>query len=220
MCVVYDNRGWLRRGLPLVLIAVTVSLAALLLVREVDRPPVAIPDMREGVSENSGTDAPPTPIPERVDQPPTRAARRATVRRRAEDSVPGNPPPGERQMAEREAEPEEERVDIDARDYIAALRDSGATEGLAAFPPPGTRPSRPGVIVPADYVLPEGFARHYQSTDDGRRLAPILTLAPGYELLDDAGDPVPLTDDRIIPPEFAPPDLPVQMLEIPEPEAR
>lgn len=110
---------------------------------------------------------------------------------------------------------EKARPEMEARDFIAALRESGETAGLAAFSPPGTRPPRSGVIVPADYELPEGFARHYQTTDDGRRLAPVLVVAPGYEIVDEAGDPVALTDDRIVPPEYAPPDLPVQMLDVP-----
>ena len=113
------------------------------------------------------------------------------------------------------SQPDEARPEIDARDYIAALKESGETGGIAAFPPPGTRPPRAGVIVPDDYKLPEGFMRHYQSTDDGGQLAPILTLAPGYELVDQSGKPIPLAKDRIVPPELAPPDLPVRMLEVP-----
>ncbi len=132
--------------------------------------------------------------------------------RRVPAGVAARPTAHERDAA---SEHDEAPLDLHAGEYIEALRDEGETAGLAAFPPPGTRPPRSGIIVPADYVLPEGFARHYQSTDDGQRLEPILALAPGYELLDDAGDPVPLIDKRIVPPEFAPPDLPVRVLEIP-----
>lgn len=109
----------------------------------------------------------------------------------------------------------ENEPDVAAGDYIAALRESGETAGFAAFPPPGSRPPRAGVVVPPEYDLPEGFARHYQTTDDGRRLDPILVVAPGYEIVDDAGEPVDLTDDRVVPPEYAPSDLPVRMLEVP-----
>jgi hypothetical protein len=105
-------------------------------------------------------------------------------------------------------------MDLDAGDYIQALRKSGETAGVAAFPPPGSRPPRSGVIVPPDYELPEGFARHYQTTDDGRRLDPVLIVAPGYEIFDDEGEPVDLMDDRIVPPEYAPLDLPLQLLEV------
>lgn len=111
--------------------------------------------------------------------------------------------------------PATEPAEIDAGEYIAALRAAGETGGLAAFSPPGTRPPNAGIIVPDDYELPEGFMRHYQSTDEGGQLAAVLTLSPDYELFDDAGNPIPLPQDRIVPPEFAPPDLPVRILEIP-----
>jgi hypothetical protein len=106
---------------------------------------------------------------------------------------------------------------IDAGEYIDELRKRGETGGMAAFPVPGTNPPRPGVVVPPDYELPEGFARHYQTTDDGRQLEPILVVAPEYEIVDDEGEPVSLADGRIVPPELAPPDLPIRMLEVPEP---
>ena len=102
-----------------------------------------------------------------------------------------------------------------AADYIAALRSTGERGGVAAFPAPATRPARAGVVVPPDYVLPEGFARHFQSTDAGRQLEPILVVSPGYEIVDESGDVVALADDRIVPPEYAPPDLPLRMLELP-----
>jgi hypothetical protein len=133
------------------------------------------------------------------------------ARRRAEPAVP----------VEAEGEPSAApkapaaRPEIDAADYIDVLRADGETAGLAAFPPPGTNPPRSGVVVPEEYDLPEGFARHHQTTDDGKRLAPVLVLAPEYDLIDEAGERVDLGGDRIVPPEFAPPDLPVEMLEIP-----
>jgi hypothetical protein len=136
---------------------------------------------------------------------------RVTASRRPQANVAGAAP----EPAQAEDTDQTERREIDARDYIAALRESGETAGLAAFSPPGTRPPRSGVIVPADYELPEGFARHYQSTDDGQQLAAVLVVAPGYEILDDAGDPVALTDGYIVPPEYAPSDLPLQILDVP-----
>lgn len=109
---------------------------------------------------------------------------------------------------------------IPAGEYIAALRASGDSTGIAAFPPPGTNPPKTGVIVPDAYELPEGYVRHYQTTDDGQQLAPILTLSPDYDLLDDAGEPIELPPDRILPPHLAPPDLDVEMLEVPASDAR
>ncbi len=111
-------------------------------------------------------------------------------------------------------------AEIDAAQYIEALRADGETEGLAAFNPPGTRPVQSGVVVPEDYELPEGFVRHYQTTDKGERLEAILTLSPDYDLYDENGNMIELSRDRIVAPEFAPPDLPVRVLELPSPSDR
>jgi hypothetical protein len=102
---------------------------------------------------------------------------------------------------------------IDARDYIEALRKMGETEGIAAFPPPGTSPPKTGVIVPDGYDLPEGYERYYQYSDEGKPLDPILVYSPDYEFLDAQGDPIPIPEGRVVPPERAPPDLPIEMLD-------
>lgn len=107
------------------------------------------------------------------------------------------------------ADPEPE---IKAGEYIEALRAAGETGGIAAFNPPGTDPIHSGIIVPDDYELPPGYARRYQTTDDGKDVPPILMFSPGYEFLDADGKPIPLPDDLIVPPEMAPPGLPIRML--------
>ena len=89
--------------------------------------------------------------------------------------------------------------------------------GIGLFPPPGTDPIKRGIVVPDDYELPEGYLRHYQVTDDGQELDPILLFHPDYELLDDAGNPVPLPPDRVVPPELAPPGMPIRTVEVPAP---
>ena len=89
----------------------------------------------------------------------------------------------------------------------------GERAGLAVFPPPGTKPIRQGIIVPDGFELPEGYVRHYQTTDDGRRLPPILMFHPDYEGVDAAGHPIALPGDRIVPPEMVPPGMPVERLE-------
>jgi len=106
------------------------------------------------------------------------------------------------------AEPE-----IKAGEYIAALRAAGETGGIAAFNPPGTDPVKSGIIVPDDYELPPGYARRYQTLDDGTDVPPILMFSPDYEFLDGNGNPIPLPDDLIVPPEMAPPGLPIRILE-------
>jgi hypothetical protein len=103
---------------------------------------------------------------------------------------------------------------------IGALNAAGIHDGIAVFPPPGTDPPRSGIVVPDDWPLPEGYVRHYQSTDDGEPLPPILMFHPDYTFVDEAGNPVAVPEDRIVPPELAPPGLPIRMLEIPAPRDR
>ena len=103
---------------------------------------------------------------------------------------------------------------IDAAPVIGALNAAGIHDGIAAFPPPGTDPPRSGVIVPDDWELPEGYVRHYQTTDDGEPLPPILMFHPDYTFTDEQGNPIAIPPDRIVPPELVPPGLPIRMLEI------
>jgi len=99
----------------------------------------------------------------------------------------------------------------------AAADDAGdAPSGIALFPPPGTKPIKRGIVVPDDFELPEGYVRHYQATDDGKMLPAILMFHPDYQPVDAAGHPVPVPEDRIVPPEMAPAGLALQMLEAPE----
>ncbi|MEO6026618.1 MAG: hypothetical protein ABIR79_07110 [Candidatus Binatia bacterium] len=111
------------------------------------------------------------------------------------------------------------RPEIDAADAIMGLRAEGETEGIAAFGLPGTDPPKPGVIVPEGFELPEGFVRHYQNTDDGQQLPAILMVHPDYELVDAAGNRV-TTPDGIVPPELAPPGIPIEILQVPERRTR
>ena len=104
---------------------------------------------------------------------------------------------------------------VRAAPVIGALNAAGIHDGIAAFPPPGTDPPRSGVIVPDDWVLPEGYVRHYQTTDDGELLPPILMFHPDYTFTDEQGNPIAIPPDRIVPPELVPPGLPVRMLELP-----
>lgn len=88
--------------------------------------------------------------------------------------------------------------------------------GIAVFPPPGTDPPRPGIVVPEDFALPPGYVRHHQTTDDGERLPPILMFHPDYEWVDERGAPIALPADHVVPPELAPPGLPITVLRVPE----
>ena len=94
---------------------------------------------------------------------------------------------------------------------------SGAPgEGIAVFPPPGTKPIKRGILVPEGFELPPGYVRHYQATDDGQRVPAILMFHPDYHPVDEHGVPIPLPENRIVPPDMAPPGMPVEMLQVPE----
>jgi len=92
---------------------------------------------------------------------------------------------------------------------------SEGPSGIALYPPPGTDPLERGILVPEDFELPEGYVRHFQATDDGEGLPAILMFHPDFEWLDENGDAIALPEDRIVPPELAPPGMPIEMLELP-----
>ncbi|MCX7219462.1 MAG: hypothetical protein NTY70_11165 [Burkholderiales bacterium] len=102
-------------------------------------------------------------------------------------------------------------------EVIARLHEAGVHSGLGAFSPPGTRPALIGLAVPEDFVLPKGYVRHHQATDDGQRIEAILMFAPDYQLFDAANKPIPLPKDRVVPPELAPPGLPNRRIVLPAP---
>ncbi len=108
--------------------------------------------------------------------------------------------------------------DTGSADPAPAAADAPADEpsGIALFPPPGTKPIKRGIVVPDDFELPAGYVRHFQTTDDGKMLPAILMFHPDYQPVDANGQPVPVPEDRIVPPELAPAGLAVEMLEPPE----
>jgi len=134
--------------------------------------------------------------------------RRRTSPRAVEAKEPGDQsltlsdfiPPGEHPTAAR---------------VIEELHARGIYDGLGAFNPPGTSPPMVGLAVPDDFELPEGYVRHYQTTDDGQDVEPILMFSPDYDFVDENGNPIPIPADRVVPPELAPPGLPVREIEIP-----
>jgi hypothetical protein len=106
-------------------------------------------------------------------------------------------------------------------EVIERLHAAGASGGVGAFPPPGTRPPLVGLAVPDDYALPPGYVRHYQATDDGQRIEPILMYSPDQPPVDATGRPIAVPSDRVVPPELAPPGLPLRRVVVPvaaEPE--
>lgn len=108
-------------------------------------------------------------------------------------------------------------INITMKEVIEYLHQLGIYTGLGAFNPPGTRPPLIGLAVPDYYVLPEGYVRHYQATDDGQRIEPILMFAPDYQIFDSENQPIEMPNDRVVPPELAPPGFPIRRIVIPAP---
>ncbi len=104
-------------------------------------------------------------------------------------------------------------------EVITRLHQAGIETGLGAFSPPGTRPPMIGIAVPEDFVLPPGYVRHHQATDDGQRIEAILMFAPDREFFDTPTGPVKIPKDRVVPPELAPPGLAIRRIVIPAPIA-
>ena len=102
-----------------------------------------------------------------------------------------------------------------AGEVIDRLNKAGIHSGIGAFSPPGTSPPLIGLAVPDDVVLPEGYVRHSQATDDGQRIEPILMFSPDFEFYDADGHPIKIPPDRVVPPELAPPGIPGRLIKIP-----
>lgn len=102
-------------------------------------------------------------------------------------------------------------------EVIERLHKAGIHTGLGAFSPPGTRPPMVGLAVPEDFVLPDGYVRHHQATDDGQRIEAILMFAPDRQFFDAAKRPIPVPANRVVPAEYAPPGMPIRKIVIPAP---
>jgi len=102
-----------------------------------------------------------------------------------------------------------------ATEVIQALHDMGDHTGIGAFNPPGTSPPLRGLAVPENFELPPGYVRHHQVTDEGEPLEPILMFSPDGEIVDATGRAIRIPDDRVVPPDMAPPGLPIREITIP-----
>jgi len=100
-------------------------------------------------------------------------------------------------------------------EVIQAMHDMGDHTGIGAFNPPGTSPPLVGLAVPEDFVLPQGYVRHHQVTDEGELLEPILMFSPDGAFVDVSGREIAIPEDRVVPPEMAPPGLPIREITIP-----
>lgn len=139
-------------------------------------------------------------------------------------SMGGAPAPGQALHAEGDADPTRDLRHYVMRgekptmaEVIKRLHENGVHTGLGAFNPPGTSPPLVGLAVPKDFALPQGYVRHHQVTDDGQVIEPILMFAPGFQLYDGARQAIAMPQDRVVPPELAPPGLPLRRIVIPPP---
>ena len=114
------------------------------------------------------------------------------------------------------ARPVERPLSLPERAAQEARMAGETPDGIALFNPPGTKPIKRGLVVPEGFELPPGFMRHYQTLDDGRQLPPVLTFHPDAKPTDAQGRPVEVAPDRLVPPELAPPGMPLEYLEVPE----
>ncbi len=160
-------------------------------------------------------DAAATPAP-----PPTAAAAPATGTTPTVAQVPPRPPPAP--APEGDADPTRDLSSYVARgenprmsEVIERLHQRGIFTGLGAFSPPGTSPPLVGLAVPQQFDLPKGYVRHHQATDDGQRIEAILMFAPDFQMLDANNEPIAMPKNRVVPPELAPPGLPIRRIVIP-----
>jgi hypothetical protein len=162
----------------------------------------------------------PGPVPDSADAEPVRLAESPP----APSPTPARPTPKATPAARPVAQPSQvapARPSESAPDeQEPPLKDdptppSGGAEGLGLYRP-GAKPIKQGIIVPENFELPPGYVRHYQATDNGERVKPILMFHPDYKPKDADGKPVELPESRVVPPEMAPPGMPIDILEMPE----
>lgn len=189
---------WFAAGVAVVALAVVAAIVAIRFAPE--RPGTA-------PAQTRADDLAPRPVADAPATRPTAAAPGApvvhVVPRRSVESEPPTP------TSDGEPPPEKEPP-------MFEFAPAGVKSGVALFPPPGTKPLKRGIVVPDDFALPPGYVRHYQTTDDGKQLPPVLMFHPDYQPVDEHGRPVPVPKDGVVPPELAPPGLPIRMLDVPQ----
>jgi hypothetical protein len=170
------------------------------------------PSVRDDVAQTQGAPAG-TPSTTRVDPADPAAIRAAPRPGSTPHADPPDPPPGPDELARYVPAGEVPTM----KEVIEGLHEAGIRTGLGAFNPPGTSPPLIGLAVPEDFPLPEGYVRHYQATDDGQRIEPILMFSPDFVFHDADGRPIAIPENRVVPPELAPPGLAIRPIAIPPP---
>jgi len=176
----------------------------------VDQPPSLITPIPGPTSKLAESPAPPNA----TSIPPTSAPRqliasRIAVQAKADEDHPRfDPDDLANYVSPTDPEPSMKEV-------IEGLHAAGIRTGLGAFNPPGTMPALAGIAVPDDFELPEGYVRHHQVTDEGEPIEPILMFSPDFDFMDANGEQIVLPEDLVVPPELAPPGLPIRQVPIP-----
>lgn len=198
------RREWSYLALALALVG---AGAGYLLMRVGDAPSV-----RDDVAHAQGAS---TGTPSTAHAPPADPAAILAVPRPGSTphADPPDPPPGPDELARYVPAGEVPTM----KEVIEGLHEAGIRTGLGAFNPPGTSPPLIGLAVPEDFPLPEGYVRHYQATDDGQRIEPILMFSPDFVFHDANGRPIAIPENRVVPPELAPPGLAIRPIVIPPP---
>ncbi|PTL85443.1 hypothetical protein [Vitiosangium sp. GDMCC 1.1324] len=148
-------------------------------------------------------EAAPVRVAENTSPPPSRPAPKVTT----PAPQPATQPQPQGTPAQAEPTPQQAPATPEAAP-------SGPAEGINLYRP-GTKPIKQGIVVPEDFELPPGYVRHYQATDNGERVKPILMFHPDYKPVDSNGKPVELPSNRVVPPEMAPPGMPIEILDVP-----
>ena len=200
----HPSRGGAARAVLLVLAALAVAGVVGWRVAERRARSGEVATARDASAGRSDPESAATP----ASPPPTRAPRATGARAAARD---GEDP--SRTLADYVLPGEAPRM----ADVIRALHARGIRSGLGAFPPPGTRPPLRGLVVPDGFALPPGYVRHHQATDDGQTIAPILMFSPDIDSIEVRGVRVAIPPDRVVPPELAPPGMPLRWVRIPPP---
>lgn len=181
-----------------------------------DEPPADVPAAQQVAAVAPMPPAPVAPAPTASAPPPAATAPASTAIVAAAPRIPRvRDPNGDQTPDITDYINDGERPTMG--EVINRLHQAGIQTGLGAFNPPGTRPPLVGLAVPEDFVLPEGYVRHYQATDDGQRIEPILMFSPDHQFTDAAGRPIAIPKDRVVPPEMAPPGLPIRRIVVPAP---
>jgi hypothetical protein len=153
----------------------------------------------------------PGPVPDTGEPSPVRVAEN----RPAPSPTRSAPPTPRPEVRPAQGAPEAPPTPQEAPAMEQDSAPSGPAEGINLYRP-GTKKLKQGLIVPEGFELPPGYLRHYQSTDNGEGVKPILMFHPDYKPVDSKGQPVEIPESRVVPPELAPAGMPIEVLELPE----